>query len=183
MAHQMVAIGSELYVVGGRGTTSNVLIFDTLSEKWRTGAQMPVKRDHLGAAVLGTKIYAIGGRDNDLLARVDVYDTKTDAWSTGPPLPIPMSAMAVGVTSTPDDGIHVVGGEDPSSIGGGVIKRHFFLARTAQRWVNAPLPVLTTHGAGYGVIVGQFFVAGGSARQGSLSPLAWRGVLQRYDGR
>jgi N-acetylneuraminic acid mutarotase len=182
MAHQMVAIGGKLYVVGGRGESSNVLIFDVATKTWSTGAQMPVKRDHLAVAVLDGKIYAIGGRDARLQSRVDVYDPAEDEWSPGPPLPRPMSGMAFGATDDPSIGIHVLGGEDPQTIGGGVITEHYVLARGARAWVEAPLPIMPVHGASSATIFGKLYVAGGAARQGAFSPLAWRGVLQRFDG-
>lgn len=179
MAHQMVAVGTKLYVIGGRGETSDVLIFDARAGAWSRGAAMPVKRDHLAAVVVGTRIYAIGGRADALVDRVDVYDTLTDRWTEGPRLPVPMSAMAAGVTTEPDAGIHVVGGEDPATIGGGVIPRHSFLAPGASRWIDAPMPVIATHGSAAVVIQGHLHIAGGARRQGALSVLSWTGVLQR----
>jgi N-acetylneuraminic acid mutarotase len=177
MAHQMVAVGGKLYVIGGRGATSNVLIFDPAASKWSIGAQMPGKRDHLAAAVVGTKIYAIGGRDSDLTSRVDIYDTKADAWSEGPKLPIPMSAMAAGWLS---DGIHVVGGENPSTVGGGVLDHHYRLATGGTTWDPQPKPILAVHGAASLVADGQLIIIGGARRQGTFSVLGWTGLVEAY---
>jgi N-acetylneuraminic acid mutarotase len=64
--------------------------------KWRSAASMPTARNHFGTAVVGGKIYAIGGqhgRDetNRNLRDVHLYDPATDRWSSGPRLPKPMS--------------------------------------------------------------------------------------------
>lgn len=177
MGHRMVALQGKLYVVGGRGETSNVLIYDPADGTWSTGAQMPEPRDHLGVAVTGLQIYAIGGRDEALTDRVDIYDVITDRWTVGPPVPEPMSAMAVGTLS---DGIHVVGGEDPATIGGGVIDRHFVLRPGTEEWREAPLPILATHGSASAVLRGSLVIAGGARRQGALSPLGWTGLVQVY---
>jgi N-acetylneuraminic acid mutarotase len=63
---------------------------------WTTAAPMPTARNHFGSAVLGGKIYAIGGqhgRDetNRNLRDVDVYDASTNRWSPVAKLPKPMS--------------------------------------------------------------------------------------------
>jgi N-acetylneuraminic acid mutarotase len=177
MAHQMVALGGKLYVVGGRGETSNVLIFDPKTNEWSIGAEMPAKRDHLAAAVVGSKIYAIGGRDTSLTSRVDIYDTKTDAWSDGPKLPIPMSAMAAGMLA---DGIHVVGGEDPTTVGGGVLDHHYRLSPDGTTWEAQPRPILAVHGAASLVADGELVIVGGARRQGTFSVLGWTGLMQAY---
>ncbi|HVL33928.1 MAG TPA: kelch repeat-containing protein, partial [Actinomycetota bacterium] len=179
MGHQMVAVAGKVYVVGGRGG-GNVLIYDIGARAWSTGAEIPVARDHLGVAVLGTKVFAIGGRDTDLLRRVDVYDTVSDAWSEGPALPVPMSAMATGATMVPDRAIHVVGGEEPATVGGYVLDRHFRLDADGVEWVADPLPILPTHGSAAVVIDGRLYITGGARRQGALSPLGWTGRTETY---
>ncbi|HEX9712863.1 MAG TPA: kelch repeat-containing protein [Actinomycetota bacterium] len=177
MGHKMIALDGKLFVVGGRGESSNVLIYDIAQRAWSIGAEMPIPRDHLASAVEGARIYAIGGRDNDLVARVDVYDTATDSWTEGPSLPEPMSAMAAG---TLDDGLHVVGGEDPGTFGGGVIDRHYHLLPGAQTWQEAPLPIVATHGSASAVLSDKLVIVGGARRQGALSPLGWTGIVQVY---
>jgi hypothetical protein len=180
MAHAMVAVGGRLYVIGGRGRTSRVLIYDPATG-WRAGAAMPGPRDHLAAVAAGDRIYAIGGRARGVLRRVDVYDTVTDAWAPGPALPEATSGMAAGLLR--DGRIHVVAGEDPGIVGGGVLDRHFVLDLASGRWDRGPRPLLPVHGAAAGEVGGILVVAGGSRRQGAWSVLAWTGVTQRFDPR
>lgn len=180
MGHAMVAAGGKLYVIGGRGRTSRVLIYDrTLG--WSTGAAMPLQRDHLAAVFAEGKIYAIGGRDDAIVRRVDVYDIAADSWSEAPALPAATSGMSAELLG--DGRIHVIGGEDPGTIGGGVISRHFTLAPGATEWSTGPRPLLAVHGAASDEVAGILIIAGGSRRQGAWSVLAWTGVTQRFDPR
>lgn len=183
MAHQMVAVGGKLYVVGGRGKTSRVIVYDPASG-WSLGASMPHKRDHLAAAWMqtpeGPAIFAMGGRDDDVRPFVDVYLVNKDRWKAGPALPIPMSAMAAGRLG---EVIHVVGGEDPKTLGGGVLDAHYGLAASGSAWVVGRLPILAVHGAAFGVIGDRLIIAGGARRQGTLSVLGWTGITQAYSTR
>lgn len=180
MGHAMVATGGKLYVVGGRGESSRVLIYDRTTG-WSRGAEMPQKRDHLGAVVVGTKIYALGGRDSRILDRVDVYDIASDSWTEGPKLPRATSGMAAELL--PDGRIHVIGGEDPGTIGGNVIDRHYVLDPVSGTWSRGPTALLAVHGAAVDEVAGLLVIAGGARRQGALSVLAWTGVTQRFDPR
>jgi N-acetylneuraminic acid mutarotase len=165
-------------VIGGRGESSRVLIYDRTTG-WTRGAAMPQKRDHLGAVVVGTKIYALGGRDSRILDRVDVYDIAADSWTEGPALPRATSGMAAELLS--DGRIHVVGGEDPGTIGGTVIDRHYVFDPATGTWSRGPTALLAVHGAGVDEVAGLLVVAGGARRQGALSVLAWTGVTQRFN--
>jgi len=174
MGHQMVAYEGRLFAIGGRGG-AEVLIYDP-DTGWSRGASMPQPRDHLAVVEQGGFVFAMGGRDDEIRDRVDLYDLQTDTWSdSAPDLPIPMSAMAAGVL---DDGIHVVGGEDPQTIGGGVIDAHFVFVEGV--WERAPLPIVTTHGSAFGVIDGSLVIAGGARRQGAWSVLGWTGITQSF---
>jgi len=180
MAHQMIAAGGKLYVIGGRGPSSRVLIYDRTTG-WTEGAAMPGPRDHLGAVLVQNKIYAIGGRRNTVLRRVDIYDIPTDTWSPGPSLPKPTSGMAAELLA--DGRIHVVGGEDPSTFGGGVVDRHYILDIASGTWGVGPKALLPVHGAASDEVAGVLVIAGGARRQGTLSVLAWTGLTQRFNPR
>jgi hypothetical protein len=175
----MVAVRDHLYVVGGKGKTSRVLIFDP-STGWKPGAPMPGPRDHVAAVVLADRIVVIGGRGGKGLSnRVDIYDTNTDTWTSGPPLPQPNSAVAAATLA--DGLIHVVGGEKPNVIGGGVRDRHLVLDPAARLWLEGPVPLLPVHGAPAVSIQGRMLIVGGSRRQGGFSSLGWTGIAQVFD--
>lgn len=178
MGHATVVSRGKLYVIGGRGTSSKVLIYD-LNTGWSEGAEMPGKRDHLAAVLILGKILAIGGRDDAISRRVDVYDIETDTWTEGPDLPAATSGMAAELLN--DGRVHVVGGEDPGTIGGGVIDRHFVLDLVANTWSEGSKPRLAVHGAASDEVAGLLLIVGGARRQGAFSVLAWTGVTQRFN--
>jgi hypothetical protein len=177
--HRLVAHDGRLFVVGGAGPTSRVLIYAP-AEGWRAGAEMPVPRDHLSAVAVEGRIWAIGGRVPESLARVDIYDPATDTWTAGPALPAPTSGAAEGVV---DGVILVYAGEEMKTWGGEVYDRHWMLdSRSADpRWVPAPPPPLPVHGADGAVFQGTMVIAGGAGRHGALSVTAWTDVVQRLN--
>jgi hypothetical protein len=127
---------------------------------------------------MGKKVWAIGGRvGGEPTKSVDIYDPAKDSWRPGPPLPEAMSAMAVGVLGK---NLHVIGGEDPDVIGGGVSQSHFVLRSGSDDWEREAPPPLSVHGAGYGVIADTLIVTGGASRQGALSVLSWTDLTQLF---
>lgn len=179
LGHRMVAHDGQLYVIGGKGPSSRVLIYAP-GEGWRTGAAMPVPRDHLSVVVVDGRIWAIGGRAPHSLMRVDVYDPERDRWDPGPDLP----AATSGAAEAAIDGIILIfGGEDPGLFGGQVYDRHWMIDARAPKpaWRPAPAPPLAVHGADGALFQGTLVVAGGASRHGALSVTAWSDALQRLD--
>jgi hypothetical protein len=177
MGHAMLPVAGKLYVIGGRGGSS-VLVYD-LEQGWSEGAPLPGPRDHLAAVEYRGKIYAMGGRDDKVQTRVDIYDIAADSWSEGPELPAPTSGMAAEVLK--DGRLHVVGGEDPGTIGGGVVDAHYILDPQTNTWSSGPKALLAVHGAAYDQVAGILLISGGARRQGAFSPIAWTGVTQRFE--
>jgi hypothetical protein len=176
--HRMVVHDGRLYVIGGHGPSSRVLIY-TPGRGWDIGAEMPVQRDHLSVVVVGGRIWAIGGRAPRSLARVDIYDPVMDRWQLGPDLPAATSAAAEGVI---DGVILILGGEEPELFGR-VYDRHWMLdtAAPSPNWGSAPAPPLAVHGADGAVFQGTMVIAGGASRHGVLSVSAWTNTVQRFN--
>jgi len=99
-----IASGAALFAIVG-------LLASAASERpghWFEKAAMPLARTEAAVAILGSRIYAIGGfgPQSDQRA-VQVYDVKTDTWSLGPPLPAGVNhAGAVGLHGK----LYVIGG-------------------------------------------------------------------------
>jgi len=76
---------------------------------WTRGASMPEPGTEASGAILGNKIYIIGGDDEDeeVTNVVRIYDSSIDEWSTLPPLPIPVDHTG---SATYNGKIYVVGG-------------------------------------------------------------------------
>lgn len=78
--HTMAVVKSEIYVLGGTedrlSSSSVVLQYSILSRKWVEFCHLPVGVEEASAAVLGHRIYLVGGRDSkeeetDLVQCVD----------------------------------------------------------------------------------------------------------------
>ena len=185
-AHRVVALDGRLYVVGGvggpadgPGASGRVLIYDVASASWSEGAPLPLNRDHLGAVVVGTEIWAIGGRaGGQNLARVDIYNPATDKWREGSALPEPTSGAADGIL----DGVLLISaGEDPGR--GLIVDRHWRLDTrlgAGAAWGALAPPPLAVHGVPGIVADGRFLIIAGSTRPGGQSNTAWTGATQAY---
>jgi hypothetical protein len=174
--HRMVELGGRVYVVGGHGETANTFVYHPDREEWTTAAPIPEMRDHLSVVATEDRIWAIGGRDSEVMARVDIYDPERDIWEQGPSLPVPTSGAAEGFV---EGRIYVLGGEDPGLLGG-VVDEHWVLDTRDEpgRWQPAPAPPLTVHGADGAVFEGAMVIVGGASRQGALSVTSWERTFQ-----
>lgn len=97
-SHDSIVSGSTLYVIGGWRLEgeSDAVWHDTYltldlgkpDAKWESHPQ-PFKRRALAAVAVGTKVYAIGGMNDEdkTISDVSVLDTATGKWSDGPQLP------------------------------------------------------------------------------------------------
>ena len=60
---------------------------------------MPTARSDLGVAVVGNKLYAVGGYYGDAnLSTVEVFDPQRGVWEAGPPMA--MARHFLGVVAT-----------------------------------------------------------------------------------
>jgi Kelch motif len=96
--NHMSAIGyrGQLYVVGGYaspGDTSTDAVrgfwrYDPRTGRWQAMPDAPVPRAAAGAAVLGHRLYVVGGRNDATaaLSSVAIFDFDTGQWSLGPSL-------------------------------------------------------------------------------------------------
>lgn len=98
-SHDAAVIGNKLYVAGGWQLAgkakkpvwpTKALVLDLAHPEggWKEFSQ-PFQRRALALAVVGSRLYCLGGMDSDnkpTLA-VDVYDTTSGTWAHGPELP------------------------------------------------------------------------------------------------
>jgi N-acetylneuraminic acid mutarotase len=176
-SHRLRELDGRLYVVGGLGG-ADTLVYDPPSDAWSRAPALPFVRDHLAVVVHDGALWAIGGRaDGQVLDTVHIWSPGDDSWREGPRLPMPISAAIEGALGGV---IHLVGGEDPATVRGGVLDVHLALDVDEQVWrEEEPAPV-SVHGGGGGAIDGRLVVTGGSRRQGALSPLAWTGLTAAH---
>ncbi|XP_010434357.1 PREDICTED: F-box/kelch-repeat protein At4g19865-like [Camelina sativa] len=83
-----VAVGSEIYVIGGpvdRAPSSAVRVLDCCSHTWRDAPSMIVARNYASACVYDEKIYVMGGcQGSEDESWGEVFDTKTQTWELLP---------------------------------------------------------------------------------------------------
>jgi PKD repeat protein len=94
----VVAVGGKVYAIGGGipgpGWITPVNwteVYDPKTNTWDRRAPMPTARDGLDAAVVGGKIYVIGGvsfgNPHSAFAENEVYDPGNDTWTNLTPAP------------------------------------------------------------------------------------------------
>ncbi len=176
-------VNGKIYVMGGAqanvrgnptapftpGTPQLVLgtveEYDPATDRWQSRAPMPTPRNHLLAAAVDGKIYAIGGRlgsaqitradDTDI---VEEYDPATDRWSDKGRMPIHRSGMAGGAYQ---GRIYVAGGEYQDWEGAKAYWAVQSYDPSTGLWQNLPRMELAHHGFAAGFINGTMHVAGG----------------------
>ena len=178
-----VAVNDKIYVIGGvqadirdnptaplsPGSPQRVLgtveEYDPGTNQWTTRASMPTPRNHLFAAALGGKIYAIGGRIGSAQITVaedtnvvEEYDPWRDQWTGKGRAPIRRSGMAGGVAN---DRIYVAGGEYQDWEGAKAFWAVQSYDPQTGRWNTEPRMLLAHHGFAAGVVGDTLHVAGG----------------------
>jgi N-acetylneuraminic acid mutarotase len=83
-------IGGKFYVAGGLERTSagsfvsrRLDIYDPVTNQWSSGADMPEPRSSITGAVVGGKLFIIGGAAGEVAA----YDPLTNRWTAKAPVP------------------------------------------------------------------------------------------------
>lgn len=154
---QPVGLPKILLVIGGQAPKAirSVECYDLREERWYQAAEMPSRRCRAGLAVLGDKVYAVGGFNGSLRVRtVDVYDPATDSWSTASSMEARRSTLGVGVLN---GCVFAVGGFDGSS---GLSSAEVFDTRT-QEWRMIAAMSTRRSSVGVGVVNGLLYAVGG----------------------
>lgn len=178
-----VALNGKIYVIGGvqadirdeptaplsPGSPQRVLgtveEYDPATNQWNARASMPTPRNHLFAAAVGNKIYAIGGRIGSAQITVaedtnvvEEYDPARDQWIGKGRAPIRRSGMAGAVAN---GRIYVAGGEYQDWEGAKAFWAVQSYDPASGLWDTLPRMQLAHHGFAAGIIGGALHVAGG----------------------
>eukprot|EP01051_Picozoa_sp_SAG22_P011423 SAG22_NODE_1097_length_5575_cov_2.150292_1_plen_361_part_00 len=189
--HAVVGLGGFLYVVGGtNGTTSlrTTLRYDPKADSWKYMAPMSVGRCYVAAAVLGGKIYAVGGSATPAgpgggpgggpgaLRTVEVYTPETDRWELLESLTkIGRATHAVAVAG--DGRLYAIGGEDGGSraIEFDTVERY---DPEAGIWTFVAPMALPRAQVAAGVLDGVLYAVGG---YNDLTDVGWTSMVEKYD--
>jgi kelch-like protein 2/3 len=145
-----------LLVIGGQAPKAirSVECYDLLEEKWYQAAEMPTRRCRAGLAVLGDKVYAVGGFNGSLRVRtVDVYDPAQDQWTTSCSMEARRSTLGVAVLN---GCIFAVGGFDGST---GLSSAEMFDPRLGD-WSSIANMGTRRSSVGVGVLNGFLYAVG-----------------------
>jgi uncharacterized protein (TIGR03437 family) len=104
---------------------------------WSTGTPMPTSRETLLTAVIGQKIYALGGRAGSTILNVnEVYDTTTNTWTTAAPM---LTARWDGATAVVNNILYAIGGGTNSSSTSNIVEAY---DPTSNTWsTKAAMPI------------------------------------------
>ena len=172
------AIGSKVYVVGGRPPAGNAFeVFDADSGMWTPLQDLPQAfpdRNHLAAAAIGGKVYVAGGRymggsfSSPLTDSLDVYDPVGQSWSSAAPMLRPRG----GVNGVALFGCFFVWGGEGANTGllRDVFPNHDVYDPMTDTWTpltDLPTPI---HGVtGAAAVDGLIYMPGGGTMQGGNS--------------
>jgi len=96
--HMGAAVDGAIYVFGGKSGSNNDLStgesFSPATEKWTTLPNMAMAKSNAGIAVVGRKIYLIGGErktSRRAVQSVEVFNLDTSSWEIAPDIPLALS--------------------------------------------------------------------------------------------
>ena len=173
----------------------NAWEYDPAADAWKALAPMPTKRGSPVAAVVGGKIYVIGGasthpgstepavhpaRPHRSLATVEEYDPATNTWRARSPMPTARNHAAVGASGGK---IYVIGGRLGAAFitiasNNTDIVEEYDPATDSWGTIRARMPSARSSVA-WGVHGGRIYVAGGEYQDDRMMA-AFR-ALEAYD--
>jgi len=169
--HTAVAVAGRIYVLGGE-EVAKFEEYDPATDRWKVLPQMPTAgRSFLGAAALGTKIYALGGisRRVNAYAIVETYDLAKGSWSKRADLQVPRNRLAAVALQ---GRIYALGGMDAQG-NSKVVEAY---DPTLDRWLRKADMLIACHGHSAVVLNDKILVLGGEGEG-----VGQQATVQEYD--
>lgn len=158
-------VGDKLYVVGGVSAPGRLarqaLVLDLQRRRW-SRAPGPRPREHLAAAALGGKVYALAGRLAGIdtnLGTLQSYTPGARRWATLRPVPEPRGGT--GLTALGRELVSV-GGEEPA----GTIESVYAYHVDRRSWRRLPDLPTPRHGLGVVTQGGRVWALAGGEQPG-----------------
>jgi N-acetylneuraminic acid mutarotase len=177
-----VSYGGQLYVLGGytngfasltgaallANSSDAFLRYDPETDSWSEMPRMPIARETPAAAVIGDKLYVVGGRSlplitsyttsMGLLKRLDIFDFTTGEWTPGPDMAIAREHVAGAVA---DGAFYALGGRSSFDQGVGAVPAVERYIPSQRRWERVADMSVAHNGFGAVTVGGRIIVFGG----------------------
>ena len=187
----VATVGDKIYFIGGRiptspaarhisehADTNRAEALDVRTGRWSRIAHAPSARNSAAGAVIGNKIYVVGGRQMVAqadgrsrpvnVATLEVYDPALDRWETRAPMPLAQGGLAAAAH---DGKLYVFGGEQfvPQAK---VFAESWVYDPALDRWSALPAMPTPRHGQGAAVVGNRIFLMGGGEKVGVAASAA-----------
>jgi len=194
---QAAVVNGKLYAIGGKDVVDNIdaagmwlgtyifplsvnEVYDPATNTWTTKAPMPTARGNHAAAVIGGKIYMVGGQIATTLpvlptatspgmngvyadtAINEEYDPVANTWTTKAPMPTARRNLSAEVINGK---VYALGGQGPNLTGGvrQIYAHNEEYDPVANTWaIKAPMPT-ARRSLGVAVLNNQLYAMGGRA--------------------
>ena len=153
-------------------------VFDTKTRTWASiphaGKHVPEARDHAGAAVVGSKMYVLGGRRDgpenarDTVFILDLCKLENGWKISSARMPTPRGGLAAGVIG---EKVYVLGGEGNVQVESGVFNQVETYDTRKDSWESIGKMRVPRHGTSAVSVGGKVYVPGGGVSQGG-APVA-----------
>ncbi|KZN52338.1 hypothetical protein N474_23130 [Pseudoalteromonas luteoviolacea CPMOR-2] len=178
-------VGKNIHVIGGKTVSkktgknvdSDAHFVLVNNAYWRKAKPAKIVRNSAASAVIGDKIYVIGGRtsgENSVnLQDVEVYDSKKGSWAFVAPLPVAAGGLSASVLNGK---IIVTGGEvfGPKNNwkAGQAFKQVWSYDPQTDSWEALPDMPTPRHGHGMVTLNNTLYIIGGAEKVGPQQPLS-----------
>jgi N-acetylneuraminic acid mutarotase len=160
----------EIYVTGGYtdgDPTTDFWRYSPATRRWTRLPSMPTPRAGHGAAIIGQRLYVVGGGPRTFpdesvaaLRSLDIYDFAKRRWSAGPDMPTARHHLA----ATAYQGkLYVIGGRTPGDFSLDTVERYDPARRRWERLPGVPLGVSDARAESVG---GRLVLTGGDEEEG-----------------
>jgi N-acetylneuraminic acid mutarotase len=157
-------VGGRFYLIG----PTRLDIYDPRPDKWSTGQPMSHPRVSAASAVLGGRIYVVGGAEpgnpKRVLATGEVYDPAADQWRTLPDMRTPRKGLGAAEMGGV---LYAIGGVD----GAGHALSTVEVLNTNGQWETFKNMRVAVSGAFVAAREGRLYVAGGKTTAGAIATL------------
>jgi N-acetylneuraminic acid mutarotase len=164
-----VVIDDKIYLFGGRRGDMSVAfasVYDVVADSWQKLPDMPVRREHCGAGLIGGKIYIVGGRTDTIRGFEPtslVFDPANPGYAQRKPILTPRGGVAAAVIGSR---LYIFGGEGNATSPMNVFQEVEAYDPANDAWSSLPALALPRHGFGAAIIDGLVYLPGGAFREG-----------------